>query len=142
MVSTVCMLKCYHRAIFRRGQKCFVSKQTQELAEMLLQDKVRGVHSRTPEWFQNAMPLTMKPAAIAKAVRTGSEIICVAQNAAVRAFKGNTASVVLIDEAAVQEFLESMLQAAMPMAARIWVPTTAFHGNPGAQTFYRLKLEA
>jgi hypothetical protein len=142
MVSTLCMLLCYHIILFRRGRKCFLSKQTQELAEMLLADKVRGVHERTPGWFQAAMPLSMKPAAMATAAHTGSEIICVAQNAAVRAFRGNTASIVLIDEAAVQEFLEDMLQAAVSMSKRIWAVTTAYHGNPGSETFYRLKMEA
>lgn len=142
MVSTLCMLLLYHTVMFRRGRKCFVSKQTQELAEMLLADKVRGVHQRTPAWFQAALPLSDKPAAIARALHTGSEIICVAQNAAVRAFKGNTASIVLVDEAAVQEFFAEMLQAAMPMAPRIWAVTTAYHGNPGAEAFYRLKTEA
>lgn len=141
MVSTLCMLLQWYTILFKRGRKCFVSKQTQELAEVLLHDKVRGVHERTPAWFQAALPLTMKPAATATAVYTGSEIVCVAQNAAVRAFRGNTASIVLIDEAAVQEFLDEMLQAALPMARKVWAVTTAYHGNPGASTFHRLKLE-
>lgn len=142
MVSTLCMLLLYWTILFRRGRKVFVSKQTQELAEMLLQDKVRGVHSRTPTWFQEVMLLDGKPKDVARAVRTGSEIICVAQNAAARHFKGNTASIVLIDEAAVQEYLEDMLEAAIPMAKRIWVPTTPFHGNPGAAFFRKLATEA
>lgn len=141
-VSTVCMLLLYHTTLFKRGRKCLVSKQTQELAEVLLEDKIRGVHRRTPEWFQLAMPLSMTPKSVARAERTGSEIVCVAQNAASRWFKGNTASIVLIDEAAVQEFLEDMLQAATPMAKRIWAITTAFHGNPGAALFYKLKTES
>jgi hypothetical protein len=65
----------------------------------------------------------------------------VAQNAAVRAFKGNTATIVLVDEAAVQEFFGDMLQAAGPMARRIWAVTTAYHGNPGAEVFFKLKTE-
>lgn len=141
MVSTLCMLLLYHTIMFKRGRKCFVSKQTQDLAEMLLTDKVRGVHNRTPAWFQAAMPLSMAPKHIARAAHTESEIICVAQNAAVRAFKGNTGSIVLIDEAAVQEFFADMLQAAGPMASKIWAITTAYHGNPGAATFYELKTE-
>lgn len=141
MVSTLCMLLMYWTILFKRGRKCFVSKQTGELAEMLLADKVKGVHERTPAWFQEAMVIDFKLAK-ARAVRTGSEIICVGQNAAARAFKGNTGSIVLIDEAAVQEFLGDMLEAAQPMAKRIWVPTTAFHGNPGASLFYELKTEA
>ncbi len=140
-VSTLCMLLLYHTVLFKRGRKCLVSKQTQELAEVLLEDKIRGVHRRTPEWFQLAMPLSMTPKSVARAERTGSEIVCVAQNAASRWFKGNTASIVLIDEAAVQEFFEDMMQAATPMAKRIWAITTAFHGNPGAALFYQLKTE-
>lgn len=141
MVSTLCMLLMYHRVLFRRGQKCLLSKQTQELAEALLRDKVRGVHSRTPAWFQQAMPLSQSPLSVARAERTGSEIICVAQNAAGRWFKGNTASITLIDEAAVQEFFEEMMEAAQPMSRRIWAITTAFHGNPGAAHFRKLMTE-
>lgn len=138
MVSTLCMLLLYWTVLFKRGRKVFVSKQTQELAEMLLADKVRGVHARTPAWFQEAMLLEPTPKNVARAVRTGSEIICVAQNAAARAFKGNTASIILIDEAAVQEFFGDMLEAAQPMARRIWAVTTAYHGTPGAKVFYEL----
>lgn len=141
MISTLCMLLMYWTILFKRGRKCFISKQIQELAEMLLADKVYGVHERTPQWFHEVMLLERKKDT-ARAVRTGSEIICVGQNAAARAFKGNTASIVLIDEAAVQEFLDDMLEAAMPMAARIWVPTTAYWGNPGAKAFRRLANEA
>lgn len=140
-VSTVCMLALYHTTLFERGRKCLVSKQTQELAEQLLLDKVRGVHTRTPLWFQQAFPLSMAPKNIATCELTGSQIICVAQNAASRWFKGNTATIALIDEAAVQEFLEDMMQAAYPMAKRIWAITTASHGNPGAAYFYKLKVE-
>jgi hypothetical protein len=141
MVSTLCCLLLYHTILFQKGRKCFVSKQTQDLAEILVADKIRGVHGRTPAWFQAAMPLTDKPAAIITAEQTGSQIICVAQNAAVRAFKGNTATIVLVDEAAVQEFFGDMLQAAGPMARRIWAVTTAYHGNPGAEVFFKLKTE-
>jgi hypothetical protein len=141
MVSTLCMLLMYWTVLFRRGRLCFVSKQTQELAEMLLEDKVRGVHARTPTWFQGAMLLEPKPRDMARATRTGSKIVCVAQTAAARHFKGNTASIVLIDEAAVQEEFENMLEAATPMAARIWAVTTAFHGCPGAAFFRQLASE-
>lgn len=142
MVSTLCVLLLYWTILFHRGRLCFISKQTQDLAEVLLRDKMRGVHLRTPDWFQDVMRLTMEPKDGAEALYTGSRVQCVAQNAAVRAFKGNTASIILIDEAAVQEYFADMLQAAKPMAKRIWAITTAYHGNPGAETFYRLKMEA
>jgi hypothetical protein len=140
-ISTTCMLLIYHTALFRRGRKMLISKQTRELAEVLLEDKIRGVHRRTPAWFQQAMPLSMTPKDTATAERTGSTIVAVGQNAASRWFKGNTATITLIDEAAVQEYFEDMLQSAMPMSKRIWAITTAFHGNPGAAYFHRLKSE-
>lgn len=140
--STLCMCAIYHDMLFQSGRKFLLSKQTEELAEVLLEDKLRGIHRRTPEWFQQAMPLSMEPKNSARAARTGSEIFCVGQNAASRWFKGNSATITLIDEAAVQEFFEEMLEAAKPMSRRIWAITTAFHGNPGAAAFYRLKTEA
>jgi hypothetical protein len=142
MVSTLCMLLMYHTVLFRTARLCFLSKQTRELAEDMLEQKVRSVHRRTPGWFQQTLPLTMEPKDRATATHTGSSIVCVAQNAAARHFKGNTGSIVLIDEAAVQEYFEDMLEAARPMTNRIWAITTAFHGNPGADKFYELKMEA
>lgn len=141
MVSTLCMLLMYWTILFKRGRVCFLSKQTGEEAEKMLALKVKNVHDRTPAWFREALPVEFRVDR-ATAIVTNSWLSCVGQNAATRAFKGNTASIVMIDEAAVQEFLEDMLEAAMPMAARIWVPTTAFHGNPGAAFFYKLKTEA
>lgn len=142
MVSTLCMLLMYHTILFRTARLCFLSKQTRELAEDMLEQKVRSVHRRTPAWFQAALPLSMAPKDRATAEHTGSSIVCVAQNAAARHFKGNTGSIVLIDEAAVQEYFADMLEAARPMTNRIWAITTAYHGNPGADTFYELKMEA
>lgn len=142
LVSTLCMLLLYHTVLFSKGRKCLVSKQTKELVEVLLEDKVRGVHRRTPEWFQMAMPLSMAPRGVARAERTESEIVCMPQNAAATWLKGNTATITLIDEAAVQEYFEDMMEAAKPMSRRVWAITTAFHGNPGAAFFYQLKTEA
>lgn len=141
MVSTLCMLLLYWTILFKKGRLCFVSKQIGEEAEKMMRLKIKGVHLRTPEWFQEALPVDFKVAS-AIAVRTGSEIACVSQNAASTAFKGNTSSIVLIDEAAVQEYLEAMLEAAQPMARRIWVPTTAYHGSPGAAFFRTLATAA
>lgn len=142
MVSTLCCLALYWTIMFQKGRLCFISKQTEDLAVMLMNDKIRGVHRRTPVWFQNALPLTMTPANTATAKVTGSKIVGVAQNAAERHFRGNTASIVLIDEAAFQDEFGAMLQAAEPMCSRIWGITTASYGSPGAETFYRLKMEA
>ena len=62
-------------------------------------------------------------------------------NAAVGEFRGNRASIVLVDEAAFQEFFREMAGAAREMTDRMWAVTTANSGNPGAQTFIDLARE-
>lgn len=141
MVSTLCMLLIYHTILFKKGRHCMVSKQTEDLVEMLMRDKIAGVHLRTPEWFQAAMALRLEPANRYTCGVTGSDVIGVTENAALRHFRGAGASIVLIDEAAFQEYFEDMLRAAQPMAARIWAVTTANSGDPGAETFNKLKTE-
>src|SRR5574341_1078919 len=75
LVSTLCMLLLYWTVLFKRGRHCMLSKQNKDLAEMMLQDKVRGVHGRTPGWFQAALPISPTPANRIVAERTGSDII-------------------------------------------------------------------
>lgn len=140
MVSTLCCLLLLHHVMFRRGRRCFISKQKEELAVMLMADKIRGPYSRMPRWLRELFPMD-GPANRFRCETTDSEISAVAQNAASSEFRGNTASIILIDEAAFQEYFPDMLRAAEPMASRVWAVTTANSGNPGAETFDRLRRE-
>jgi hypothetical protein len=56
-------------------------------------------------------------------------------------FRGNRASIVLVDEAAFQEFFPQMVGAAREMCDRMWAVTTANAGNPGAERFLDLARE-
>lgn len=138
MVSTLCCLLLYWTILFRPGRRVLVSKQKEELAVELIRDKIRGPHSRTPKWFQARFELSRTPANRIDCKLTDSYILAVAQNAAAGALRGGTASIALIDEAAFQDQFGEMMQAAAPMAAKIWAVTTANMGNPGATKFREL----
>jgi len=140
MVSTLCCLLLLHLILFRRGRVCFISKQKRELAEMLMRDKIAGPYERMPGWLRDALPLDIAKAQIV-ATRTDSRINAVAQNAAVGEFRGNRASIVLVDEAAFQEYFREMVGAAREMTDRLWAVTTANSGNPGAERFLELARE-
>lgn len=140
MISTLCCLLILHHILFRKGRACFVSKQKKELAEMLLRDKLVGPYERLPEWVRLALPLEITKSQMI-ATRTDSRVNAVAQNAAVGEFRGNRASIVMIDEAAFQEQFPLMVGAAREMCDRMWAVTTANSGNPGAERFLELARE-
>jgi hypothetical protein len=110
-----------------------VSKSTEEEAKVLLADKVQHVHRNLPAWVQEMSSLHPKPAHRYRYVQTQSQLWAVAENAADREFRGNTASGIVIDEAAFQDHFREMVAAAIPMGGRVLALTTANIGNPGAQ---------
>jgi len=140
MVSTLCCLLLLHLILFRRGRNCFISKQKRELAEMLMRDKIAGPYERMPAWVRDALPLDITKTIIT-ATRTDSRVSAVAQNAAMGEFRGNRASIVLIDEAAFQDQFPLMIGAAREMTERCWAVTTANSGNAGAEKFLELARE-
>lgn len=140
MVSTDSCADLLWLILFRKGRNCYISKQTRELAEELMADKIVGPYERLPEWARLALPLEVTKRVV-RATRTDSRISAVAQNAAIGAFRGNRASVVLVDEAAFQEYFPEMIGAAKEMCDRLWAVTTANNGNPGAEIFLKLARE-
>ena len=140
MVSTLCCLFLLWLILFRKGRNCYISKQSRELAVELMADKIIGPYERLPEWMRLTFPLEITKQVV-RATRTDSRITAVAQNAAVGAFRGNRASVVLVDEAAFQEYFPQMIGAAKEMCDRLWAITTANMGNPGAERFITLARE-
>lgn len=109
-----------------------VSKSTEEEAKVLLADKVQHAHRHLPTWVQEMSTLHYKPAHRYRYVQQGSQLWAVAENAADREFRGNTASGIVIDEAAFQDHFREMTAAAIPMDGRVIALTTANIGNPGA----------
>jgi hypothetical protein len=117
---------------FQPARLWLVSKSTEEEAKVLLSDKIKHVHIHLPPWVREMLPLEARPAHRFKYPATGSQVWAVAENAAEREFRGNTASGIVIDECAFQEHFREMVAAAIPMDGRIIALTTPNIGNDGA----------
>lgn len=118
---------------FRPSQLWLLSKSTQDEAKQIMRDKVQHVQMHLPMWVQQELPVRMRPADRFTYEVTGSQLMAVAENAAEREFRGNTASGILIDECAYQDSFREMVAAASPMSGRIIAITTATLGSPGSQ---------
>jgi hypothetical protein len=136
MISTLCLLQGAWVAAFVEGRGILVSKTTEAEAKKLLKEKVRDPWSRLPEWVRASLPIAPEPANRVDFMDTGSYMLGCTANAAVRAARGGTASVAIVDEAAFQEDLSDLYSALLPMAAQMWLVTTANSGNPGADLCY------
>lgn len=118
---------------FRPSQLWLLSKSTQDEAKQIMRDKVQHVQNHLPRWVADELPVRMKPADRFTYAVTQSQLMAVAENAAEREFRGNTASGILIDECAYQDSFREMVAAAAPMSGRIIAITTATLGSPGSQ---------
>ena len=118
---------------FRPAQLWLLSKSTEDEAKQLMRDKIAHMHGCLPAWVQAELPLKTKPQNRFTYPLTGGQLLAVAENAAEREFRGNTASGICIDEAAFQMNFREMVAAAAPMNGRVIALSTANLGNPGAQ---------
>ena len=142
-MTTATLAYAFHLAAFHKNQKVQLSKATQEEAEILLEEKIRVPYSRMPPWIQEALEISDKPAkrisfrstATPRVHSSRSTIEAIAQNAAVRSLRGGTTSLLIIDEAALQDQLSAMLRAAAPLAARLICLTSADGGETGGEAF-------
>lgn len=114
------------------------SKITEDEAIVQLEQKVRAVHRRLPNWLAEVWWLKDRPAKVLK-YHTHSVIQAVNQVAARGAARGQTASRIGVDEAAYQDAFPAIWTAAMPMSAQLVALTTATVGPPGA-TFFNEKI--
>jgi hypothetical protein len=134
-VSTGLLNLMHWYCLFNPARRGIISKHKEGEAEQLIRDKIRETHRQLPGWVQEALPISMTPANRVEYYNTGSSIHGVAQNFAVAEARGQTASVVLVDEAAFQDMLSDMLTAVLPMSSRLWVVTTARAAGRGAKVF-------
>jgi hypothetical protein len=129
--TTSVMGVCLWEMLFRPARRIILSKVTEDDAKEILQDKLRAPWSHLPGWVQKELPLDDQPAGKASALHTGSYCLAVAENAAYRECRGGTASRLVIDEAAFQDYCQEIVEAAQPMAKRITIITTPMANSPG-----------
>ena len=140
-VSTICCLIIDWYCTFVADREVVVSRVKEESAIKLINDKIRKVHTRKPEWLRSRVAMSTTPERVITYGCSGSTVTAVAQNFGVSDSRGITASLIMVDEAAYQEYFPQIYQAVLPMSNRLWAVTTANVGNPGAALFRQLKDE-
>jgi hypothetical protein len=126
---------------FRDEREIFVSRVKESSAIKLINDRIRTPHSRKPRWLQDLQEMSPAPQHVITWGGSGSTVTGVAQNFAVADARGPTASLILVDEAAYQDYFPEIYRAVLPMTSRLWAITTANIGNPGAAAFKKLIME-
>jgi hypothetical protein len=137
-VSTICMLLIDWYCAFHEDREVVVSRVKESSAIKLINDKIRRTHERKPEWLRDYQRVNKRPAAVITFGCTGSTVTAVAQNFAHTDSRGITGSLVMVDEAAYQDYFPQIYQAVLPMSKRLWAVTTPHIGNPGAALFRQL----
>lgn len=135
MATTIFLLVMDWWCRFKPARRFLVSRSKEEDAVELLKDKVRAIHTRLPDWVQEALPQRAKPEKRVDYPGTRSYILAVAQNVAKGTGRGGSASRTLVDEAAYQDEFPNMVQAILPMSAGLWGITTAEVAGAGAHHF-------
>lgn len=124
MATTLTCLGILYETTSIGGRRSIISKVTEDEAKTILRDKIRGPWERAPQWWRELNPLTDKPGDRAFCKKQRSMIVAAAMNMANREARGNTASWIFVDEAAFQDAVRAIVDAVMPMAARLTLVTT------------------
>lgn len=140
-VSTLCCLIIDWYCTFTEDREVVVSRVKEESACKLINDKIRKTHTRKPEWLRNWTDMSPTPERVITYGNSGSTVTAVAQNFAHSDSRGITGSLIMVDEAAYQDYFPQIYQAVLPMSNRMWAVTTAHLGNPGAALFQALIKE-
>lgn len=121
-----------------QARRILWSKLTQEQAADMLNEKVRAVDQRLPPWVREHFGASATPQHRIRYKLTGSQFIAVNEKAAQGAARGGTATAIGVDEAAYQDYFARIVEAALPMAAKLAALTTAAAGPPdsGAGFFF------
>lgn len=134
-ISTDTLLFLMWYCLFKDNRFCIVSKTKEDEAIKLLADKVRVPASHLPDWFKREFPISAKPQKDVIFRKTDSHMLGVAENVADAEARGNTASIVFVDEAGFQAYFGSIVAATQPMVNKFIAVTTPNIGNPGAAEF-------
>lgn len=136
--STSTLLWMDHLNRFNPSRACILSKNTGELAEKLIKEKIRDVHERLPEWVKQALHISQSPQNRIDYEPSRSRMYAGPENVAQRHAVGGTGSALLIDEAGLQDLFQSTWAKAAPMCPKMIGITTAQFGQKGAADFLQM----
>lgn len=138
MLSYSALLYAHWDCTFHYGRTWLLSKSKDAEAVAMLEDKVVTTWRGMPEWCKRALPIEAKKSDVIRYPNTGSKFIAVGQNVADAEARGNTASGVIVDEAAFQDHFPFIVRAVLPMASKLVAITTPNLGRPGANYFLEM----
>jgi len=124
--------------LFKFNRRWIWTKTTEDESIAHLQSKVRAVHARLPQWVKEALPISEAPQDTVTCLKTNSVIIAGAENVAIRAARGGTATGFGLDEGAFMDQFQTAWAAAAPMCGKIFALTTPNIGTRGATAYYAL----
>lgn len=136
-ITTATLQYLNWNCLFKFNRRWIWTKTTEDESIAHLQSKVRAVHARLPKWVQEALPIEGPQDTIIY-VKTASSILAGAENVAIRAARGGTATGFGLDEGAFMDQFQTAWAAAAPMCGKIIALTTPNIGTRGAAAYYNL----
>lgn len=137
-MTTATLLYILWNCLFKFNRRWIWTKTTEDESIAHLQSKVRAVHARLPQWVKEALPISEAPQDTVLCLKTNSVIIAGAENVAIRAARGGTATGFGLDEGAFMDQFQVAWAAAAPMCGKIFALTTPNIGTRGATAYYAL----
>ena len=133
IISTATLVLCLWEILFQYSFRTILSKVTEEDAEELLENKVRFTYRALPERLRKMRKVHDRPKGRAVCSDTASYILAAAQNVADRECRGGTGNRLVIDEAAYQDYTQSIVEAGQPMTNRLVVISSPNVSYPGGR---------
>ena len=121
---------------FQFGRRMLLNKRTEEEGNTLMEDKIRVVHRRLPDWIQVALPMAPKPA-IRIAYHTGSYILSTGENIADSEARGGTCWITFVDESPLQDELDKVTGAIFAMTKKAVLCGTANPHSRGGRVMMK-----
>lgn len=121
--------------LFKHNRRWIWTKQNATESVGQLQDKVVKVHERLPQWVKDRLPIGGTQDVV-KYPKTNSSLIAGAENVAIAAARGGSATGVGFDEGAFMDQFKQAWAAAAPMCGKIYGLTTPNIGTVSAKTYF------
>lgn len=133
IITTGTLVLSLWEIMFEPSWRVILSKVTEADAEELLENKVRFTYEHLPDWLKKIRRIPDKPKGKAMCRETSGYILAAAQNAADREMRGGTSNRVIVDEAAYQDFCQSIVEAGQPMTKHLVLISSANASYPGGR---------
>lgn len=113
--------------------EAIVSRNKEEGAIKLVREKVVDTWKQLPPWYRALCPIANKPQEQVKFLANGAHILAVSQNFPNSESRGDSAGIVVVDEADYQSNLPQIITSTLPMAGKIILLSSAKKDGEGSR---------